>query len=100
MKTIIVPIIKASEEHAHRKKEYPHGHRIGDKTEIKIVGKIQFNWLNRQVQKLPPSHFAATHTNRSIHISQEFLDLIPKPLQPKVKRQLKIHEIAEHKSMK
>lgn len=100
MKTVIVSSIKSSEEKNHLKGSYTSGHRAGNKAEKKEVGKKQFDWLNKQVRKLPKGQFAATHTKRgNVHISQEFLNIIPKALQPKVKRQLRIHEKAEHKSM-
>lgn len=101
MKTIIVPRITASEEMNHRKKSYPKGHKAGNNAEKSHFGQTSFKNLNNQCKKLPPSHFAATHTVKrgNIHISQEFLNLYPPSQRSAVIKQLKVHEKTEHKIM-
>lgn len=93
MKTIIVPKITCKDEINHLKSTYPSAHRLGNKAEIKVFGKSQYDYLNRKIQKLPKNHWAATHTKKgNIHLSQELLDIIPKNMQSTIKKELKCHE--------
>jgi len=88
----VVRKIVSKEEKAHRKKSYPHAHRIGDAAEIERFGREQFDYINNKIQHLPKGHWAATHTPKHhIHISQEFLNLIPPEKRNVVKAELKVH---------
>ena len=100
MKTIIVPKITNSQEMWHRRKSYPHAHRLANQAEKKAVGKKQFKYTSGKLRGLPKGHWAAEHTaNGNVHISKEFLELIPKGKRQKIKKELCIHEMEEHKIM-
>ncbi len=100
MKITVVPRILASEEKNHKRKSYSKGHKAGNNAEKENFGQARFTLLNNQCKKLPHTHFAATHTKTGdIHISQEFLDLIPSSQRSKTIKQLKTHERVEHKVM-
>ena len=93
----IVPKITSKDEQAHRKKSYPHAHKLGNIAEKDLVGKKQFKFVLSKCRELPKGHWAGTHTeDNQIHISKEFLDLIPAKKRKSVKKQLETHEIAEH----
>ncbi len=88
--------ITSKDETAHRKKSYPHAHRLGDIAEIEQFGRDQFEYINNKIQQLPKGHWAATHTPRHhIHISEEILNLIPPKKRSLVRAELKVHEITE-----
>lgn len=92
----IVPKILSKDEKAHKKSSYPHAHRLGDTAEIEHFGKKQFDYINERIQKLPRGHWAGTHTSHhNIHISQEFLDIIPSNKRKSVIKELKVHERIE-----
>ena len=96
----VVPKITSKDETAHRKKCYLSAHIKADTAEKNQFGLPQFNYLNREIQKLPKNHWAATHTpNHRIHISQELLNLIPPNQRAAIKAELKLHEITEDKIM-
>jgi len=92
----IVRRITSKEETAHKKKAYPHAHRLANIAEIEHFGREQFEYINNKIQLLHKGHWAATHTPRHhIHISQELINLIPEDKRKTVFSELKIHEITE-----
>ncbi len=100
-KTKIVRKIVSKDEKAHKKKGYLHAHRLGDAAEIEHFGKSQFDLINKAARKLPKGHWIGTHTERhNIHISQEFLDLIPKQKQKSVIAEIRLHEKVEDRIMR
>ena len=99
-KVIIVPKITSGDERNHCRAGYRAAHMKANNTERSVVGNHKFEELNRKIQRLPKGHWAGTHTIRgNIHISNEVLKMYPKKDRTRVARQIKIHEVAEHKFM-
>ncbi len=100
-KVRIVSKITSSQENNHNKLSYHAAHHAGNLAEIKDFGQKQFDYINHKIQQLPKNHWAGTHDQkRTVLISQEFLDLIPKSKRISVKKEIIDHEKTEQKIMK
>ena len=99
-KVIIVTKITSGDERNHFRAGYRAAHMKANKVEREAVGDHKFEELNRKIQGLPKGHWAGSHTERgNIHISNEILKMYPKKDRKRVARQIRIHEVAEHKLM-